>query len=82
MQNYYCKHAFNGFEFLYFLIFFQFLFFPYLYSLGHVLSYNLIHIHICRLKKTESCVGRTKEEHITDMNEGLWPLLLIMNVLK
>ena len=35
--------------------------FSILYSLGHVLSYNLIHIHICRLKQTKSCVGRTKK---------------------
>ena len=53
------------FTFLYFLIFFPFLFPPYLYTLGHVLSYNLIHIHICRPKQTESCGGRTKEEWIT-----------------
>ena len=46
----------------------SFLFSPYFYSLGHVLSYNLIHIHICRPKQAESCVGRTKEEWIT----GTW----------
>ena len=45
-------------------MFFRFLFSPYLYSLGRVLSYHLIHIHICRPKQTESCVGRTKEEWI------------------
>ena len=56
------------FAFLYFLIFFPFLFSPYLYSLGHVLSYSLIHIHICRPKQAESCVGRTKVEWIT----GTW----------
>ena len=36
--------------------------FSILYSLGHVLSYNLIHIHIYRPKQTESCLERTKEE--------------------
>jgi len=56
------------FEFLYFLIFFPVLFSPYLYSLGYVLFYNLIHIHICRWKQAESCVERTKEERIT----GTW----------
>ena len=55
---------FFGFWILYFHIFFPFLFSPYLYSLGHVLSYNLIHIHICRPKQTGSWVGRTKEERI------------------
>ena len=45
-------------------MFFRFLFSPYLYSLGRVLSYNLIHIHICKWKQTESCVGRMKEEWI------------------
>ena len=56
--------------------------FSILYSLGHVLSYNLIHIHICKSKQRESCVGRTKEEEYRDMNEGWWPLLLITHVLK
>ena len=55
--------SFN-FEFLYFLILFPFLFSPYWYSLDHVLSVKLIHIHICRPKQTESWVGRTKEERI------------------
>ena len=53
------------FAFLYFLIFYPFLFSPYLYTLCHVLSYNLMHIHICRPKQTESCVGWIKEECIT-----------------
>ena len=53
--------SFN-FEFLYFLILFPFLFSPYWYSLDHVLSVKLIHIHICGPKQTKSSVGRTKEE--------------------
>ena len=57
-----------NFEFLYFLIFFPFFFYPYLYSLGLILSYNVIHIHICRPKQAKSWVGRTKAKWIT----GTW----------
>ena len=65
MQNYYYKHPFRWIlNFYTFLSSFNSCFFPYLYSLHHVLSYNLIHIHICRPKQAESCVGRTKEEWI------------------
>ena len=67
MQNYYYKHDFQWIlNFYTFLSSFNSCFFPYLYSLHHVLSYNLIHIHICRLKQIESCVWRTKEEWITE----------------
>ena len=67
MQNYDYKHAFlQILNFYIFLSFFPFLFSTYLYSLDHVLSCNLIHIYICRLKQTESWVGRTKEEWITE----------------
>ena len=72
--------SFN-FEFLYFLILFPFLFSPYLYSLGHYLSYNLIHIHIWRLEQTELCGENQRRMNYRDMNEGCWPLLLIMYVL-
>ena len=54
------------FAFLYFLIFFPLLFSSYLYSPGHFLSYCLTHIHICRTRQTESCVGRSKEEWIIE----------------
>ena len=70
------------FEFLFFLTFFPILFSPYLYSLGHYLSYNLIHIHICRLEQTELCGENQRRMNYRDMNEGWLPLLLIMNVLK
>ena len=45
-----------------FLVFFIFV------QPGPFLSYNLIHIHICRPKQTKSCVQRTKEEWI----QGIW----------
>ena len=49
------------FAFLYFLIFFPLLFSPYLHTLAHVLSYNLIHIHICRPKQAERLWGKPKK---------------------
>ena len=53
------------FEFLIFLFFFPFLFSPYLFSLGHIYSYNHIYMHIYRPKQAESRVGRTREEQST-----------------
>ena len=53
------------FEFLIFLFFFPFLFSPYLFSLGHIYSYNHIYMHIYRPKQAESRVGITREEQST-----------------
>ena len=65
MQNYYYKHPFRWIlNFYTFLSSFNSCFFPYLYSLHHVLSYNLIHIHICRPKQAESCVGEPKSNKL------------------
>ena len=71
MQNYDYKRAFLSFCIFILLIFFPFLFSPYSYSLGHVLSYKLIHIHIYRPKQTESCVGRTKENELRGHEWGV-----------
>jgi hypothetical protein len=64
------------------LSFLPFLFSPYIYSLAYVLSFDLIQIYIYRPKEMEEQHGKNQRTKRRDMNEGWWPLLLIMNVLR
>ena len=81
MQNYDYKHAFL--QILHFYAFLSsFLFYPY-FTAWTMSSLVTSSISISAGQNRLRAVwGEPKKNEYRDMNEGWWPLLLIMNVLK